>query len=338
MPYFLSSWSPKVNNSGLDNDNKEIINNIKEYNNEPVDTILNITTSYNLFNTKYKNVTFMVVEYTLDKNQLGHTKVGDLTENNNIVITPSNWSKNKLIVSGLKADKIVVIPHGVDTNIFKPFTASYRETLRANLSQNISKKDFVFLNIGGPFHNKGLDVLLNAFSKVLLLNRNVKLILKYNEDLYKISLNNYISTIIKDPNTRNTVINNIIVINKTLSLNELNKLYNCADLYISSYRAEGFNIPVLEATACGVNVIVTDGGSTDDFVLNDQTTKIKSVRTYLDNNDQTSYYLEPDMDDLVTKMLQKISEKKSFKIKKLVEHMKKYSWDNIVSQLTEVLF
>jgi len=285
MPYFLSSWSPKVNNSGLDNDNKDIINSIKEYNNEDVDTVLNITTSYKLFDKKCKNVTFMVVEYTLDKNQLGDTKVGELTENNNIVITPSNWSKNKLIVSGLKADKIFIIPHGVDTNIFKPYTASYKETLRKNLSQNISKKDFVFLNIGGPFHNKGLDVLLNAFSKVLLLNKNVKLIIKYNEELYKISLNNYISTVIKDTNTRNNVINNIILINKTLSLSELNKLYNCADLYISSYRAEGYNIPVLEATAAGLNVLVTEGGSTDDFVLSEQTTKIKSVKTYLDNND-----------------------------------------------------
>jgi len=44
------------------------------------------------------------------------------------------------------------------------------------------------------------------------------------------------------------------------------------------------------------------------------------------------------MDDLVTKMLNKIAEKKPFKIKKMVEHIKKYSWENVVNQLSELLF
>ncbi|KAJ3024471.1 hypothetical protein HDV00_000914 [Rhizophlyctis rosea] len=43
------------------------------------------------------------------------------------------------------------------------------------------------------------------------------------------------------------------------------KLYNAADCYISPYTAEGFNLPVLEALACGIPVVVTKGGPTDDF-------------------------------------------------------------------------
>ena len=39
----------------------------------------------------------------------------------------------------------------------------------------------------------------------------------------------------------------------------------CADVYVSPYKAEGFNLPVLESMALGVPVIVTSGGPTDDF-------------------------------------------------------------------------
>jgi hypothetical protein len=34
---------------------------------------------------------------------------------------------------------------------------------------------------------------------------------------------------------------------------------------VSSYRADGFNLPVIKSIACGTPVIVTDGRPTDDF-------------------------------------------------------------------------
>jgi glycosyltransferase involved in cell wall biosynthesis len=257
----------------------------------------------------------------------------DLTKDNNYVVTPSNWSRNKLIASGLDSNKINVVPHGVNSDLFRPLNKKTELRNKFNLPNNT----FLFLNIGGPFHNKGLDVLLNAFSKVLLISKNCKLVLKYNEDLYKISLNNYINSVVKDEIARNNLMEHIIIINKTLSLDELNSLYNSVDCYVSSYRAEGFNIPVLEATAAGLNVLVTAGGSTDDFVLMEQTTKIKSNRKLLDANDETSYYMEPDMDDLVFQMLYIKTNKKQLDYDLLKKHIDKYSWANVVEQLTKIL-
>ena len=51
----------------------------------------------------------------------------------------------------------------------------------------------------------------------------------------------------------------------TLSSDELAELMACADVYVSPYKAEGFNLPVLESMALGVPVIITKGGPTDDF-------------------------------------------------------------------------
>jgi len=52
----------------------------------------------------------------------------------------------------------------------------------------------------------------------------------------------------------------------TYSSGKMADLYRAADVYAAPYRAEGFNLPVLEAAACGVPVICTSGGPTDDFI------------------------------------------------------------------------
>jgi glycosyltransferase involved in cell wall biosynthesis len=54
-------------------------------------------------------------------------------------------------------------------------------------------------------------------------------------------------------------------------------MMQAADAYVSPYTAEGFNLPVLEAAACGLPVICTRGGSTDDFVSDDFALRIKST-------------------------------------------------------------
>ena len=44
-------------------------------------------------------------------------------------------------------------------------------------------------------------------------------------------------------------------------------MYNAADLYVSPYIAEGFNLCCLEALACGLNVLVPKTGSTKEYML-----------------------------------------------------------------------
>ena len=60
--------------------------------------------------------------------------------------------------------------------------------------------------------------------------------------------------------------NNIIFTEKTLNFKQIRMLYNAADLYISPYIAEGFNMCCLEALACGLNVLVPKTGSTKEYM------------------------------------------------------------------------
>jgi glycosyltransferase involved in cell wall biosynthesis len=73
---------------------------------------------------------------------------------------------------------------------------------------------------------------------------------------------------------------------------------------VSPYQAEGFNMPVLEAAACGLPVICTAGGPTDDFVTEDFALQIASTLEHVAvANTPRAMGLIPDLEHLVHLML-----------------------------------
>ena len=57
----------------------------------------------------------------------------------------------------------------------------------------------------------------------------------------------------------------ILYLEDELAPAELPGLYTSCDCLVHPYRGEGFGLPILEAMACGLPVIVTAGGASDDF-------------------------------------------------------------------------
>ena len=58
----------------------------------------------------------------------------------------------------------------------------------------------------------------------------------------------------------------ILYLESDLSDEHMVELFNACDCLVHPYRGEGFALPVLEAMACALPVVVTGGGATDDFV------------------------------------------------------------------------
>jgi len=79
-------------------------------------------------------------------------------------------------------------------------------------------------------------------------------------------------------------------------------LYQAADAYVSPYLAEGFNLPVLEAAACGLPVICTKGGPTDDFTHPDFALQIESKFTPMTFENESFFILAPDVNHLIALM------------------------------------
>jgi len=190
------------------------------------------------------------------------------------VVTPSNWSRQGFIRSGIPADRVHVVPHGIDPLLHRPPTPDQRSSARRSL--RIADDDFVFLNIGAMTQNKGLDHLFRAFASLVASHPRARLLLKGIDALYPSSqfLRQSASRI--PPGDMQVVMQRTHCLVDALSAEGVVRLYHAADAYACPYLAEGFNLPALEAAACGLPVICTAGGPTDDFTTADFALRIDS--------------------------------------------------------------
>jgi glycosyltransferase involved in cell wall biosynthesis/predicted SAM-dependent methyltransferase len=209
------------------------------------------------------------------------------------VWTPSNFSRKAFVESGVDFDKVQIIPNGIDPELFRPDGDKYELN---------TKKSFKILYVGGTIYRKGIDVLLKAFTKLFTSKDDVSLIIKDmgGDSFYK-------GQTAKDTIEKLTQMGDspeIIYIDEYLSEEEMASLYRSCNLFVSPYRGEGFSLPTLEAMACGLPVIVTDGGSTDDFVDEAYGWFVPATKTSIgdkiDGNELTSpaEVFEPDFKEL----------------------------------------
>ena len=181
-------------------------------------------------------------------------------------ITPSAW--NAPALGGRKNCRVV--PHGCDPEKFHP-CISGGEAVRQGL--NIPKEAFVFLHIGAMTENKNIIGILEAFYFIALKFPHVWLLLKGLDMLYvsKQNMKACLHTLAEretiDAKVWDTEISKrVVYMDGAMEYKKLNNLYNAANCYLTPYCAEGFNLPALEAQACGLPVIATRGGPTDDFL------------------------------------------------------------------------
>jgi glycosyltransferase involved in cell wall biosynthesis len=294
-------------------------------------------------------VTFMVTELGLTSHFFrtcaGSSEAADLsffTRGENIIVTPSKWAQDRIVDYGFPRNKVIILPHAVDRNVFYPIERSERLASRAKLG--IGVDEVVFLNIGGAVWNKGEDILVRAFAAVRDGGVKVRLLFKDQKGLYGSKIENVIREV---ANTcpeilKSEVIGAISIISENLSGGSLRELYSIADCYVSPYRAEGFNLPVLEAIACGLPVIVTKGGATDDFCSDHFAIRISGEIRELaqDFPDRNGTYIEPSLDELIKAMSDFASGKRhdadKFSTARL-EILNRFSWPNAARQLASLL-
>ena len=207
--------------------------------------------------------------------------------------TPSTWSRQSFINSGLPADKVQVISNGIDPRLHTPFGPR----------KEIKAKSFRFLFVGGTIFRKGIDVLLQAYVQSFSASDDVTLIIKDlgGDSFYK---GQTAKEIIADIQSQ-TDSPDILYISETYSDEEMAELYRSCDVFISTYRGEGFCLPALEAMANGLPVIVTKGGATDDFI--DETVGLLidsspfEIGNSIANHELTdiAFMLQPSFDDTI---------------------------------------
>jgi glycosyltransferase involved in cell wall biosynthesis len=179
----------------------------------------------------------------------------------------SEYVRDVYSASGIPEEKLKLIPLGVNTDIFHPKAPRHRFTLEpgvVKLVDRIQSKPFMFLFVGGTLDRKGVDILLEAYSRAFTDLDDVCLLIK---DMGT-------NTVYRGHNFREQILRqvaapsgpSIIYMENDLSAQQMAGIYTAADCLVQPYRGEGFCLPALEAMACGIPVITPEGGPTDDFV------------------------------------------------------------------------
>ena len=302
IPYFDPSWQP-VDGLFPPADEAAIRNIPLATPDEQPDALLRIAYPYNYGPSPAKRTyVFGTAEYGCVP---PHVYIGAqslqqvMSETNITLITPSNWSRQGFIRSGADPGRVVVIPHGVDPELFHPLEHKQRELLRSQFGWD----GFTFLSLGAMTGNKGIALLLKAFINVAQRHPQTRLVLKGLNGLYdsKGRLKQLVGALTTDE--MRILEPRLIWLENTLGFADMAQLYQAADAYVSPYLAEGFNMPVLEAAACGTLVICTRGGATDDFTTPEFTLQIDSRAQRLKQESGLFYHFrQPSFEHLLHQM------------------------------------
>ena len=165
-----------------------------------------------------------------------------------------------------KKEPFAVIPHGVDTSIYRPLD---KKTCRQHFNFPLDK--FIIGIVAAnndPEPRKGWDKMFLALQQFLETNPDVKkkvFIFAFTEpirkggfDLAEMAIKCGLGDNLRFPQEITTLTG--------LSEEEMAKLYNTFDVLLLGSRREGFCLPILEAQACKVPVIAPKTSSIPELL------------------------------------------------------------------------
>ena len=210
-----------------------------------------------------------------------------------ILLTPSAFARLGLVAQGVPEERIAVVPRGIDPGFFRPPSESERDNLRERFGWS---DEFVFLNVSAMTDNKGIDRLIRAFAAVVAHYPQARLVLKGVDSIYR-SKDRFTGIMRQlSPEMAALVEPRITYIGGNYKLVDMTRLYQCADVLVAPYLSEAFCSPALEAAACGLPSICTQGGPTEETTSDEFSLRIAAQW------DPQSRILSPDENHLAQNM------------------------------------
>jgi glycosyltransferase involved in cell wall biosynthesis len=249
------------------------------------------------------------------------------------LFVPSTWSKQGFINSGVPENKIVVLPHGIDTNEYSNVSTVDLDT----------KKSFkVLANIAQLHKRKNIDGLLDAWGKAFTKSDDVCLILKTKfkdpKQQFDVSLKDCFANFNhKYPDHAEVKVFQDF-------LNDISSLYRSVDAVFTMTHCEAFYMPGIEAVASGkINIAPKHGGQLDflnesnSLFIDGKIVRADSTAMYWESKYKSTWF-KPSIDDAVEKLrfARDNFEELNGKISSQKENiLTQYSWDTIARNLLE---
>jgi D-inositol-3-phosphate glycosyltransferase len=216
------------------------------------------------------------------------------------------------------ADKVSVIPHGLNTYV--PDTALSRAEARASLGLEADERVVLFFGLIAPY--KGLDLLLDAVKVLASWNDRPRIIVagsaKRRSDPYWPTLKSRLES--------EELFSRVLVKDHFIPENEVAILLKAADVLVLPYRAIYQSGPLLLAYRFGLPVIATKVGSFDRDVI----------------SDVTGFLCEPEDPEDLARAIQRYFASRLYGDREASQEQvrrigrEKYSWDGIARTIEEV--
>lgn len=189
-----------------------------------------------------------------------------LFDSKKLIALTENESEQYLMMKANK-NQIEIVPNGI--NFLQYLDLPCKGLFKKKYS--IKKEEKVVLYLGRIHKIKGIDLLVNSFSKLVQKFDNLKLVIVGPDDGYMSILNKQIESL---------NINDKVLFAGSLYDRDKLEAYVDADIYVLPSHSEGFPTTVLEACACGTPIIISEGCRITDIVEN----KVGYVTSFEEND------------------------------------------------------
>lgn len=257
------------------------------------------------------------------------------------LIVPSNWVADRYLEAGLNPEEVHVVPNGYDPELFN--TKKEVDTL---IKQD---NKLVFTYVGCAQYRKGIDILLDAWSKAFVKADNVLLYVKDTPNIYGQS--NLLNEVIRMQYS--TGCGQIMFDDEARTSAEMASLFKRTQVLVHPFRGEGFGMHIQEAMACGALPLVTHGGPANDFVSEESGIFINTSRTLIDLNSPKvfatkpgdaltimgshAWILEPSQEDLMHKMRYIYYHHQRHTVLDKVKNAKLFTWETVAQKYSKAL-
>jgi len=252
-------------------------------------------------------------------------------------VAPSKFVEKSLLDVGFDKNRVFYIPHGVNTKIFKPLPKEEIEKHK----QMIGYKDkFIWLSVAtntgfeknwqGLFYAYKIFLMQNPDAKDTILHCNTSPHYPGSYDLELLAKMYGIEENIRFVSG--------FSLNAGMPAEEMAKLYNISDCYLSASMGESFGLPALESMACGTPCIIPNNTTGPELVGKPKTglltelLKMKNGQEFgwTGPNISDKWLIDPvDMAEKMTKIYRdkKLREKFS---KNAIEFAKRFDWEKYI--------
>ena len=169
-----------------------------------------------------------------------------------VLTTPSEWLRDEVLRSFLKNYPVYALPNGVDLSVFTPCAdGRYMEDVARSYGLDGIGERRLVLSVAAVWdERKGLADLIELAEK-----------LGPEYCVAAVGLDEYqIAALPK---------NTVMGVRRTGNVNDLCALYTAADVYVSTSREETMGMTLVEALACGTQVICYDATAMPEIVTED---------------------------------------------------------------------